>query len=54
LRGAGLPDFVVTMLVDMQGPFREGSLDVESDDLEKLLGHPAQPLKEFVKAIVGQ
>ncbi|WP_179031064.1 SDR family oxidoreductase [Paenibacillus kribbensis] len=54
LRAAGLPDFVVTMLVDLQGPIREGSLDVESDDLEKLLGRPAQPLSDSVKAIIGQ
>lgn len=54
LQDAGMPDFVVAMFVGMQGPFREGSLDIESDELEKLLGRPAQPLTEFVKAIMGQ
>ncbi|WP_433745709.1 SDR family oxidoreductase [Paenibacillus amylolyticus] len=54
MKGAGLPDFVVSMLVDMQSAIREGALAVESDTLEKLLGRPAQPLNEGIKAIVGQ
>lgn len=41
MKGAGLPDFVVSMLVDMQGAIREGALAVESDTLETLLGRPA-------------
>ena len=31
LCSAGLPGFVVAMLVDMQGPIRQGSLDVNSN-----------------------
>ncbi|PAF30522.1 SDR family oxidoreductase [Paenibacillus sp. 7516] len=54
MKGAGLPDFVVSMLVDMQSAIREGALAVESDTLEKLLGRPAQPLSEGVKAILGK
>ena len=54
MKGAGLPDFVVSMLVDMQSAIREGALAVESDTLEKLLGRPAQPLSEGIKAIVGK
>ncbi|OMF38735.1 NAD(P)-dependent oxidoreductase [Paenibacillus sp. FSL H8-0548] len=54
LKSAGLPDFVVSMLVDMQEPIRSGSLDVESNDLEKLLGRPAQPLSEVFEAAVQQ
>ncbi len=53
LKGAGLPDFVVDMIVGMQEAIRQGSLYVESDDLEKLLGRPAQPLAEVFKAAAG-
>ncbi|WP_139993536.1 SDR family oxidoreductase [Paenibacillus paridis] len=54
LRDAGLPDFVVAMFVDMQGPIRAGSLDVESADLETLLGRPATPLNVFVSALAAR
>lgn len=54
MKGAGLPDFVVSMLVDMQSAIREGALAVESNTLETLLGRPAQPLSEGIKAIVGK
>ncbi|PQP85211.1 NAD(P)-dependent oxidoreductase [Paenibacillus sp. PCH8] len=54
MKGAGLPDFVVSMLVDMQGAIREGALAVKSDTLETLLGRPAQPLSEGIKAILGK
>lgn len=54
MRGAGLPDFLVAMLTDMQKAIREGALAIESNDLEKLLGRPAQPLNEAIRAIVGK
>ncbi|PZT57703.1 SDR family oxidoreductase [Paenibacillus silvae] len=54
MKGAGLPDFVVSMLVDMQAAIRQGALAVESDALETLLGRPAQPLSEGFKAILGK
>ncbi|WP_141502114.1 SDR family oxidoreductase [Paenibacillus luteus] len=54
LRDAGLPDFVVAMFVDMQGPIRAGSLDVESADLETLLGRPATPLNVFVSGLAAR
>lgn len=53
MKGAGLPDFVVSMLVDMQSAIAQGALDVESDTLEQLLGRPAQPLSEGIKALLG-
>ncbi|MCG7376042.1 SDR family oxidoreductase [Paenibacillus sp. ACRSA] len=54
MKGAGLPDFVVSMLVDMQAAIKDGALAVESNTLEQLLGRPAQPLREGIQAIVGQ
>lgn len=53
MKGAGLPEFVVSMLVDMQSAIAQGALDVESDTLEQLLGRPAQPLSEGIKALLG-
>ncbi|PJN91864.1 NAD(P)-dependent oxidoreductase, partial [Bacillus sp. mrc49] len=38
MKGAGVPDFLLPMLVDIQKDIREGTLEVESHDLEKLLG----------------
>lgn len=53
MKGAGLSDFVVSMLVDMQSAIAQGALDVESNTLEQLLGRPAQPLSEGIKVLLG-
>ena len=50
--GAGVRDFVVPILVEIQKSIRVGSLDVESDDIEKLLGRPATPVTEGLRQIV--
>ena len=52
MAGAGVPDFVVPILVEIQKSIRVGSLDVESKDFEKLLGHPATPIHEALRQIV--
>ena len=52
MAGAGVPDFVVPILVEIQKSIRVGSLDVESDDFEKLLGRPATPINEALRQIV--
>ena len=50
--GAGVPDFVVPILVEIQKSIRVGSLDVESNDFEKLLGRPATSIHEALRQIV--
>jgi NAD(P)H dehydrogenase (quinone) len=50
--GAGVPDFVVPILVEIQKSIHVGSLDVESNDFEKLLGRPATPIHEALRQIV--
>ncbi|TWT06536.1 SDR family oxidoreductase [Planococcus sp. CPCC 101016] len=50
---AGLPDFLLPMLVGIQQGIREGTLDVESQGFEKLLGRPVTPLKEGLTQLVG-
>lgn len=54
MKGAGVPDFVIPILVDIQRSIREGSLDFESNDFEKLLGRPATPINEALSQIVSQ
>lgn len=49
----GLPPFVVELLVDSLRAMRQGALDVESDDLERLLGRPATALTEVIARILG-
>lgn len=53
MKGAGLPDFVIDILVDIQKAIRGGALDIESNDLEKLLGRPITPTKEALTQIVS-
>lgn len=53
MKGAGVPDFVIPLLVDIQKSIREGTLEVESNDFEKLLGRPVTPIKEALTQIVN-
>lgn len=50
---AGVPDFVVPMLVAIQKDIREGSLEIESEDFEKLLGRSETPLVEGIKQLLN-
>ena len=53
MKAAGIQDFVIPILVDIQRSIREGSLDFESNDFEKVLGRPAMPIKEALTQIVN-
>ncbi len=52
MKSAGLPEFLIPMLVNIQKDIREGTLEVESNDFEKLLGRPATPLKDGLAQII--
>lgn len=54
MKSAGIPETYLPMLVNMQKGIREGGLEIESNDLEKLLGHPARPINEALSQIVDQ
>lgn len=54
MKGAGVPEAFLLMLINVQKGIREGGLEVESNDLEKLLGRPAVPMKEALSQIVSQ
>ncbi|MGU3472852.1 SDR family oxidoreductase [Paenibacillus sp. D51F] len=53
MKGAGVPDFVIPILVSIQQDIREGALEIESNDFEKLLGRPVTPISEALTQIVN-
>lgn len=50
---AGVPDFVIPMLVGIQKGIRDGELAIESNDLEKVLGRPATPLHTALEQLIN-
>jgi len=54
LTAAGLPGFLVPMFVGFASQIRAGALAVESNDFQKLLGHPVTPLREALQQLVDQ
>ncbi|MCA0754813.1 SDR family oxidoreductase [Paenibacillus sp. N4] len=52
MKGAGVPDFVIPILVGIQQGVREGTLEIESNDFEKLLRRPAVPVDQGLRQIV--
>ncbi|WP_127508801.1 SDR family oxidoreductase [Paenibacillus humicus] len=54
MKGAGVPDFVIPILVSIQQAIREGALELESNDFEKLLGRPATPISEALTQLVNE
>lgn len=50
LLGAGLPDFVATMLVSADANIRAGNFDHVTEDFTKLTGKQPQTLKDFFVA----
>jgi NAD(P)H dehydrogenase (quinone) len=53
MKGAGVPEFIIPFIVEIQKGIREGSLEIESNDFEKLLGRPLTPLHEALSHIVN-
>lgn len=51
--GAGIPDFVIPILVGIQQGIREGTLEIESNDFDKLLGRPVTPIKEALTQTIN-
>lgn len=54
MKGAGVPEAFLPMLINTQKGIREGGLVVESNDLEKLLGRSVIPMREALNQIVSQ
>jgi NAD(P)H dehydrogenase (quinone) len=53
MKGLGLPDFVIPIVVGIQESIRNGSLEVESNDFEKVLGRPVTPINEALSQLVN-
>ncbi|UAL47748.1 SDR family oxidoreductase [Sutcliffiella horikoshii] len=53
MKGAGVPDFLIPFLVEIQTGIREGTLEVESNDFEKLLGRSATPISDGLNQVVN-
>ncbi|MFP4976490.1 SDR family oxidoreductase [Paenibacillus sp. CN-4] len=54
MAGAGVPEAALPIVVGIQAAIREGALDIESGDLEKLLGRPQTPLETGLRELAGQ
>jgi len=53
MKGLGLPDFVIPIVVGIQESIRNGSLEVESNDFDKVLGRPVTPINEALNQLVN-
>jgi NAD(P)H dehydrogenase (quinone) len=53
MKGAGVPDFIIPMLVGIQQGILEGALEIDSNDFEKLLGRPKTPINVALSQIVS-
>lgn len=54
MKGAGVPEPVIPILVGIQKGIREGALEIESDDFEKLLGRPRTPISKALSEMVKE
>jgi len=54
MKEAGVPEFLLPMLVNIQKDIREGTLEIESNDFEKLLGRPVVSIREGLAQIVKE
>ncbi|RFU66194.1 SDR family oxidoreductase [Bacillus sp. V59.32b] len=54
MKGAGVPEFIIPFLVDIQKDIRDGALEIESNDFEKLLGRPVTPISNALTQIVNE
>lgn len=52
MKQAGLPEFLLPLVVGIQQSIREGSLAVDSNDLERVLGRPATSLQDALRQLI--
>lgn len=53
MKQAGVPEFALPIVVGIQQGIREGQLEIESQDFEKLLGRPLTPIAKALDQIVS-
>ncbi|MFT8317575.1 MAG: SDR family oxidoreductase [Sporolactobacillus sp.] len=54
MKNAGVPEAILPMLVSIQKDIREGTLDIESNDFQKLLGRPVTPLSDYIRRVINE
>ncbi len=54
MKGVGVPEPIIPILVAIQVSIREGSLEIVSNDFEKLLGRPITPINKALSQIVNE
>lgn len=54
MKNVGVPELVVPLLVGIQQGIREGGLQIESNDFEKLLNRPLTPIREALGQLVKE
>lgn len=52
MKAAGVPDFMLPMVLSIQQGIRKGTLDILSNDFERVLKRPLKPLNEALKAFI--
>ncbi|WP_027086959.1 SDR family oxidoreductase [Cohnella panacarvi] len=52
MKQAGVPDFAIPIVVGIQQGIRAGSLAIESNDFQKLLGRPLAPISEALRRLM--
>ena len=52
MKAAGVPDFMLPMVLSIQQGIRKGTLDVLSNDFERVLKRPLKPMNEALKALI--
>lgn len=54
MKSVGVPEFVIPLLVDIQKSIREGTLAVESNDFEQVLGRKVTPTRQALGQLIRE
>ncbi|MEZ0481565.1 SDR family oxidoreductase [Planococcus sp. SSTMD024] len=54
MKGAGVPDFAIPIVVGIQESIRNGSLEVANSDFEQVLGRPLTPIHDGLAQLVSK
>lgn len=54
MKSAGVPDFAIPIVVGIQQSIRNGSLEVENSDFEKVLGRSLTPIEKGLAKLVSE
>ncbi|WP_214825979.1 SDR family oxidoreductase [Exiguobacterium algae] len=52
MRGAGVPESMLPLVVGIQKSIRQGTLEVSDSDFEPVLGRPVTPIREALRQLI--